>query len=105
MEGLGKYVRHFIAAAIGAIVAFVVGQAAANGLDVNTDPAAYAGTVEAITGFVMLFVYAMLEKFLKRFPWLDLEGYAMRQQAKQAAGTVRATEAVEERLAARNGLR
>ena len=76
MGALGKYIRHGIAAAVGAALAFLV-----TTFDLQFDPDQQAAIV---TGGAVL-GYAMVEKLLKRFGWLDPEGAADRDAIKAAA--------------------
>lgn len=84
MDGLGKYIRHTIAALMAAIVGYITAALATQGIEVPGDIAVGFGT------FLTFVVYAFVEKFLKRFPWLDLEGYAEYLDAKDGADTIRA---------------
>ena len=72
MGALGKYIRHAIAGIVGALCAYA---AQKWGLEVGA---------EAQTAIVVI-VYAVVEKLLKRFGWLDPEGAADREAIKIAA--------------------
>lgn len=72
MGALGKYVRHAIAAAVGALAAWANGE--------------WGMTLDAeFQAAVVVIVYAMVEKLLKRFGWLDPEGAADRLAIKKDA--------------------
>lgn len=81
---MGKYIRHGIAALVGALLGVLLG---ASG--VTPDPDAVQGAADAIAAalapMVMLVGYAWTEKFLKRFPGLDLQGYIDRMWLKREA--------------------
>lgn len=85
---IGKYLRHGIGAAVGALLGALVATLAGRGITV--DPDQVAGAAEALTNaltlFVTVFGYAAAEKFLRRFPWLDRIGYIERMKEKQAVG-------------------
>ena len=75
MGKLGKYIRHIIAGLVGWGAAWLTEKGFT--LDVETQAA------------IVVIVYAMVEKLLKRFGWLDPEGAADRLAIKDEAGTLR----------------
>lgn len=87
---MGTYIRHGVAALVGALVGALVARLTGWGLVL--DPDQVATFVDQLTSAlvmgVTLFGYAAVEKFLKRFPWLDLKGYIdrawLKKEAKQA---------------------
>lgn len=84
---MGKYIRHGTAI----IVAFLVGSIVSL-TGVTPDPDQVSTVVDGlasnVTELVMLVVYAFGEKFLKRFPALDKEGFIDRLWLKKEASTL-----------------
>ena len=84
MGSFGKYLRHFLAVILGIIVAAI-----AQRLGVDYDKQAAATVIDGVLNLIVpgivLWVYAWAEKFLKRFPNLDPEGYTGRQLIKAKA--------------------
>lgn len=81
MDGLGKYIRLLIAAAVGGALSFLVLK---TGLPLSAEQQL------AVAAFVTTAVYSVVAKWLKRFPWLDLEGYTEYLDAKNGAASLRA---------------
>lgn len=88
-EGLGKYVRYVLAVSISWLVTTLVGLAG-----VELPDGQISGFVDGLVSLllpVVMFAVAMIVKeFLKRFPWLDMEGYASRVGRKQKASAIKA---------------
>ena len=72
MGALGKYIRHAIAVGVGWLAAWLT-ERFGFVLDTETQAA------------IVVIVYAMVEKLLKRFGWLDPEGAADRVAIKADA--------------------
>lgn len=88
---MGKYIRHLIgmlvAALMGGIVLPLLGLApdtlSAEQAEVMANLSA---ALENVLWLFLTFAwYPLVEKFAKRFAWLDLEGYAGRLLTKQRA--------------------
>ena len=72
MGSLGKYIRHIIGALVGWGAAWVAEE--------------FKTTIDAeVQAAIVVVVYAIVEKFLKRFGWLDPEGAADRDAIKHEA--------------------
>jgi hypothetical protein len=88
---MGKYIRHLIAVMIGGLIAATV-QFIGSRWGVTFEDEAVKNFADAatntITPVVMLAVYAVLEKFFKRFPSLDPEGYAGRELVNREAAAI-----------------
>lgn len=84
---MGKFIRHGIGALIGGLLGSLV--ALLQGQGVEVDPGAVAEATDAlanaITLAVTIFGYAAVEKFLKRFKFLDTEGWIDRIWLKKEA--------------------
>ena len=74
MGSLGKYIRHAIAAGVGYLAAW----GSSKGFTIGAEEQAA----------IVVLVYAVVEKLLKRFGWLDPEGAADRVAIKEEAGTL-----------------
>lgn len=85
---MGKYIRHFLAAVIGALVAATVQFVGTRWGVTFEDEQVRTFTDAMVNAFfplVLVLWYAWSEKFLKRFPWLDQEGAADRAHRQQVA--------------------
>lgn len=84
---MGKFLRHGIGAAVGALLGAIVAALAGQGVEVDPGQVAEIEThlTNAATLFVTLFGYAAAEKVLKRFPSLDREGFLDRLFLKREA--------------------
>lgn len=72
MGALGKYIRHVIAGLVGLLAAWLAEE--------------YKTTIDAeFQAAIVVILYAIVEKFLKRFEHLDPEGAADRVAIKQEA--------------------
>ena len=71
MGAFGKYLRHAIAAGVGYLAAWL----AEKGFTLDAE----------MQAAIVVLVYAMVEKLLKRFGWLDPEGAADRVAIKEEA--------------------
>lgn len=84
---MGKYARHLIAVVIGAVIAACV-QLLGTRFGITFEDEAVRDFQDALTNAVtpmaLVWAYAWIEKFLKRYPWLDPEGYVSREAAKAA---------------------
>ncbi len=84
---MGKYIRHLIGAFVGAVLGTITAQLALMGY--TPDPVQMSALAESLTTALTLFVtlggYAVTEKFLKRFPSIDYEGWISRLELKRAA--------------------
>lgn len=84
---MGKLLRHGIGALVGSLLGALTALLAGQGVEI--DPGAVAETAASLTNalvlFVTLFGYAIAEKFLKRFAWLDKEGWIDRLWLKKEA--------------------
>lgn len=84
MNGFGKIVRHLIGAGVGGAVGAIVAFLAGHGVEVDPDVAADL-TVHITNALVLASTvggYAIVEKLLKRFRWLDVEGWIDREALK-----------------------
>jgi hypothetical protein len=83
---MGKYIRHLLAAIIGVLVGAVVA-VLGKYLGADFTPEQIEGFTDALTNALLpgvtLWLYAWSEKYLKRFAWLDPEGFTDRLRLKQ----------------------
>jgi hypothetical protein len=84
---MGKYIRHGIGALIGSLFGTITAWLAAQGIEVDVSQLSLAQTffTDGLTLFVTIIGYALSEKYLKRFPRLDLQGWLDRIWLKQEA--------------------
>ncbi len=85
---MGKYIRHLIGAFVGSVLGAVTAQLALMGY--TPDPVQMSALAESLTTALTplratLGGYAVTEKFLKRFPSIDYEGWISRLELKRAA--------------------
>lgn len=90
MEGLGKFVRHIAAVVVSAVFTWLLDFAPFIETIATPDQLATAeswaiGTLTALGTTLLVAGYAMIEKYLKRFAWLDAEGAADRVAIKEEA--------------------
>lgn len=81
---MGKYIRHGIAVLVSALLTFLITLTGA-----VPDPDQVQGAAEGVASVlapgIMLVAYAWVEKFLKRFRFLDTEGWIDRTWLKAEA--------------------
>lgn len=83
---MGKYLRHFIAAIVGPVVAALVAWATGIGFEIDADTVtAIEAALSGLLFSLAFMLYAWVEKFLKRFPTLDPEGAADRLAINEEA--------------------
>lgn len=81
MGRLGKYARHAAAWIVAAVVAWI-------GIEITAEVQAdLVADVTVALVALMGVIYAWAEKWMKRWRWLDPEGYAERADTKAVAGT------------------
>lgn len=80
MESLGKYIRKGISVATGAVLSYLILK---TGLPLTPEQQL------SVVAFVTTVVYSWVADFLKRFKWLDSEGYAARLRDKADADKLR----------------
>lgn len=86
MTGIGKYVRHGAAWTGAVAAAWVVGLVEPLGVILTEADAALLEGGFTVLGFLVAGIgYAFLEKWLKRFPQIDLEGWTDRARTYQEA--------------------
>lgn len=96
---MGKYVRHLLAVLLGFFFGAITAWLKAEwGYSVPEDQV--ATLVDALVSLlepgVMVGVYAVTEKYLKRFAWLDLEGWIDRLWLREEKKEIEAEEGVDE---------
>lgn len=84
---MGKYLRHGIGALIGSIFGTITAWLASQGIEVDISQMSLVQTffTDGSVLFVTIIGYALSEKFLKRFPSIDLQGWLDRIWLKQEA--------------------
>lgn len=89
---MGKFIRHGIGALVGSALGTLVAWLASQGIEVRPEDLTIieASMTNGLTLFVTILGYAAVEKFLKRFPGLDLQGYIDRLWLKKEASVAEA---------------
>lgn len=86
MIGIGKYIRHTLAWLAGVTVTALVGWLEPLGIRITAEDVAVLEGGVTVVGLILTgVVYSLAEKWLKRFQWLDLEGWADRLQTHRQA--------------------